>query len=137
MPYLIAVFAGLSAALVATSLLQIWWAPARVVSKEVAQLSEAGPGPFEAGRRRHRRDRRRRLQRMVAGIGLRIDERRSEPEGLRRRLEQAGYWNPEAVRYYLGVRVQFGHNWLTNAPGFNGTVTWQDDTVFRMEPSSG
>ena len=37
---------------------------------------------------------------------------------------------------YLGVRVQFGHNWLTNEPGFNGTVTWQDDTVFHMEPSS-
>ena len=35
---------------------------------------------------------------------------------------------------YLGVRVRFGHDWLTNAPGFNGTVTWQDDTIFRMEP---
>ena len=37
---------------------------------------------------------------------------------------------------YLGVRVQFGHLWLTNAPGFNGEVTWQDDSIFRMESES-
>lgn len=38
---------------------------------------------------------------------------------------------------YLGVRVRFGHKWLTNAPGFTGSVSWQDDAVFRMEPESG
>lgn len=37
---------------------------------------------------------------------------------------------------YLGVRVQFNHNWLTNAPGFTGSVTWQDDSIFRMEPEA-
>lgn len=37
---------------------------------------------------------------------------------------------------YLGVRVQFTHNWLTGAPGFGSSVTWQDDSVFRMEPEA-
>jgi Flp pilus assembly pilin Flp len=35
---------------------------------------------------------------------------------------------------FIGVRIVFGHDWITNAPGFGGTVTWQDDTIMRLEP---
>ena len=45
--------------------------------------------------------------------------------------------NVGATVDYLGVRVRFSHNWLTNAPGFSGSVTWQDDSIFRMEPAAG
>jgi tight adherence protein C len=104
-PYLVAILAGLSAALVATGFFQIWLAPARVVSKEVARLRQEGARPFEAGQRRRRRDQRKRLQKLVADIGMRMEDRQTELDGLRRRLIQAGFWNPEAVRYYLAARV--------------------------------
>ncbi len=35
---------------------------------------------------------------------------------------------------FLGVRVVFDHDWVTNFPGFAGTTTWQDDTIMRLEP---
>jgi tight adherence protein C len=34
-----------------------------------------------------------------------MEDRQGELDGIRRRLVQAGYWDPEAVRYYLGIRV--------------------------------
>ncbi|HSM62213.1 MAG TPA: type II secretion system F family protein [Longimicrobiales bacterium] len=105
MPYLVALFAGLSATLVMAGLIQIWLAPERVVSKEVASLRDTGPKPFEAGQRRRRREQRQRLQKVLRDIGQRIEEGQPELEGMRRRLVQAGYWDPEAVRYYLGARV--------------------------------
>lgn len=105
MPYLVALFAGLSATLVMAGLIQIWLAPARVVSKEVATLRDTGAKPFEAGQRRRRREQRERLQKVLRDIGQRIEEGQPELEGMRRRLVQAGYWDPEAVRYYLGARV--------------------------------
>lgn len=105
MPYLISMLAGLSAALVATSLIQLWGAPARVVGKQVARLREVGPRPFDGAQRRRRREQSRRLQKLMTDIGLRLEKRQSELEGMRRRLVQAGYWDPEAVRYYLGARV--------------------------------
>jgi len=34
-----------------------------------------------------------------------MEDRQGELDGVRRRLVQAGYWDPDAVRYYLGARV--------------------------------
>jgi len=35
---------------------------------------------------------------------------------------------------FVGVRVVFSHDWITNFPGFSGIATWQDDTIMRIEP---
>ena len=36
---------------------------------------------------------------------------------------------------YLGVRVVFQHDWITDLVPWVGSKTWQDDTVMRLEPS--
>ena len=35
---------------------------------------------------------------------------------------------------WIGVRVEFDHVWLTNFLWWNGTVSFTDDSIFRMEP---
>jgi tight adherence protein C len=104
-PYLVALLAGLSVALVMTGFVQLVLRPARAVSREVADLQESGPKPFDIRARRRRRDRRHRFRKALADLGERMEDRQGELEGVRRRLVQAGYWDPEAVRYYLGIRV--------------------------------
>jgi len=105
MPYLVAVFAALSATLIWASLIQIWLSPSRAVSKEVARIQQSGPRPFASAARRRRREQRLRLQKVLRVIGKRFEERQPQLEGMRRRMVQAGFWDPEAVRYYLGGRV--------------------------------
>ena len=34
----------------------------------------------------------------------------------------------------LGVRITFAHQWITGVPPFNGTLTWSEDTIMRLEP---
>jgi len=105
MPYLVAIFAGLSATLVILGMVQVWYAPARAVNKQVAQLQEMGRAPFESGQRHRRRKQRQRLESVLRQIGERIERGQPEMDGVRRRLIQAGYWGPDAVRYYLGSRM--------------------------------
>jgi Flp pilus assembly pilin Flp len=42
--------------------------------------------------------------------------------------------NQGAVRDWLGVRVAFEHDWITNLLWFSGSATWADDAVMRLEP---
>lgn len=105
MPYLVAVLAAMSATLVWASLVQIWTSPSRAVSREVARIHESGPQPFASAARRRRHEQRVRLQKVLRVLGKRFEERQPQVEGMRRRLVQAGFWDPEAVRYYLGGRV--------------------------------
>jgi len=105
MPYIVALFAGLSATLVMAGLFQIWFTPARAVNKELTQLQEVGAAPFAAGQRRRRRKQRHRLESVLRQIGERIERGQPETDHMRKRLLQAGYWNPDVVRYYLGARV--------------------------------
>lgn len=35
---------------------------------------------------------------------------------------------------WIGVRVEFGHNWMTDFLWFSGTADFADDAIFRMEP---
>jgi len=37
-------------------------------------------------------------------------------------------------RDWLGVRVEFDHDWVTNLPWFSGSASWRDDAVMRLEP---
>jgi tight adherence protein C len=105
MPYIVALFAGLSAMLVMVGLFQIWFTPARAVNKEIAQLREIGAAPFAPGQRRRRRKQRQRLESVLRQIGERIERGQDETDHMRKRLVQAGFWDPDVVRYYLGARV--------------------------------
>lgn len=105
MPYLVAVLAALSATLVWASLVQIWTSPSRTVSKEIARIQQGGPHPFASAARRRRREQRVRLQKVLRVLGKRFEARQPHVDGMRRRLVQAGFWDPDAVRYYLGGRV--------------------------------
>jgi tight adherence protein C len=105
MPYVVALFAGLSAMLVMAGLFQIWFTPARAVNKEITQLRELSAAPFAAGQRRRRRKQRKRLESVLRQIGERIERGQPEMDQMRKRLVQAGYWDPDVVRYYLGARV--------------------------------
>ena len=105
MPLLVSLLAGFSVTLLMTATLQLTLGQSRAVGREVARLQEAGPKPFDIRARRRRRERRQHLRKALREIGERMEDRQDELEGVRRRLVQAGYWDPEAVRYYLGARV--------------------------------
>lgn len=105
MPFLVALLAGLSVTLVTTGTIQVVLRPTRAVGREVDRLQELGPKPFDIRARRRRRDRSQRFRKALREIGERIEYRQGELEGIRRRLVQAGYWDPDAVRYYLGIRT--------------------------------
>ncbi len=53
---------------------------------------------------------------------------------------QAESWAPAArvatgsARDWLGVKVQVRHAWKTGFLWWNGTVSWEEDAVFRIEP---
>ena len=36
----------------------------------------------------------------------------------------------------MGIRVIFNHTWITNFGPFNGTATWTDDAIMRLEPQT-
>lgn len=55
-------------------------------------------------------------------------------------LHNGGEWDPEdrvnteGEADWIGLRVDFDHDWLTNFLWWNGTVSFTDDAVFRIEP---
>jgi TadE-like protein len=55
-------------------------------------------------------------------------------------LHNGGSWEPDdrlntaGSADWIGVRVEFDHEWLTNFLWWNGTVHFSDDAIFRMEP---
>ena len=42
--------------------------------------------------------------------------------------------NSGSNRDWLGVRVQLDHTWKTGFLWWNGTVTWNEDAIVRLEP---
>lgn len=55
-------------------------------------------------------------------------------------INLGGSWEPAARNNsgvnadWIGVRVQFDHNWITGFLWWSGTASFTDDAVFRMEP---
>lgn len=51
-----------------------------------------------------------------------------------------GNWNPddrvntEGGADWIGVRIEYDHEWITNFLWWNGTMGLSEDSVFRMEP---
>lgn len=50
-------------------------------------------------------------------------------------------WDPSSrdntgeTRDWLGVRVVFDHSWQTGFLWFDGTVTWSEDSIMRLDPA--
>lgn len=42
--------------------------------------------------------------------------------------------NTEGEADWVGVRIRYDHTWITNFLWWNGTVSLDDDAVFRIEP---
>ncbi|HEX6947530.1 MAG TPA: TadE/TadG family type IV pilus assembly protein [Acidimicrobiia bacterium] len=42
--------------------------------------------------------------------------------------------NSSGDPFWIGVRLDYSHSWQTNFLWWSGTVSWQDDAVFRIEP---
>lgn len=55
-------------------------------------------------------------------------------------LHSGGSWDPDdrvntsGSADWSGVRVQFDHDWTTGFLWWNGSASFSDDAVFRMEP---
>ncbi|HIE21192.1 MAG TPA: pilus assembly protein [Acidimicrobiia bacterium] len=43
--------------------------------------------------------------------------------------------NDGGTRDWVGVRVRFDHEWITNFLWWNGSVRWTDDAVMHLEPA--
>jgi Flp pilus assembly pilin Flp len=55
-------------------------------------------------------------------------------------LQLGSDWDPDdrintgLLADWIGVRIEFDHEWLTNFLWWSGTASFADDAVFRMEP---
>lgn len=101
----IGVLAAISVGLLLLALAEMRSAPPSAVARELAQLRRMETGPFRRSHRKLRQARHDRVRHLVESLGERIEARHSEMEGTRRKLVQAGFWSPDAVRIYLGARV--------------------------------
>jgi Flp pilus assembly protein TadG len=43
--------------------------------------------------------------------------------------------NSGATRDWIGIRIMFEYDWITDFLFWNGTVNWSDDAVMHMEPT--
>jgi hypothetical protein len=56
-------------------------------------------------------------------------------------VRQANAWPPSArelgSNQWLGVKLIVDHTWKTGFAIWNGTTTWEEDVVMRLEPAAG
>ena len=79
--------------------------PARAVARELDELRNLQQDPFGAVARRRRQSKKEKLGAVIRVLGERVERGGMDLDGLAKRLVQAGFWGPEAVRIFLGVRV--------------------------------
>jgi tight adherence protein C len=75
------------------------------VARELDELKNVSTSPFGAVARRRRQSKKEQLRAVVKILGERVENGGVDLDGLSKRLIQAGFWSPEAVRIFLGVRV--------------------------------
>jgi tight adherence protein C len=105
MPYLVGLLAALCVTLLLVALYELTRAPARAVAVELEELRTHNPSPFGSVARRRRQTSKQKLSDIVQLLGERVERGGLDLEGWARRLVQAGYWSPEAVRIFFGARV--------------------------------
>ena len=75
----------------------------RLILVDVRQCDRIGP--FGAVARRRRQSKKEKLRDVVKILGQRVENGGVDLDGWSKRLIQAGFWGPEAVRIFLGARV--------------------------------
>jgi tight adherence protein C len=105
MPYLVALLAGVCVTMAMVALYQLTVAPAKAVTRELEEMKTLQPSPFGSVARRRRQSRKQKLGDLIQKLGERMERGGLDLHGWGRTLVQAGYWNPEAPRIFLGIRV--------------------------------
>ncbi|UCC24018.1 MAG: type II secretion system F family protein [Gemmatimonadales bacterium] len=105
MPYVVGLLAAGCVTLLFVALYELATTPTRAVARELEELRRNEPSPFGSVARRRRQSKREKLGEVIRILGERVERGGIDLEGLGKRLVQAGYWGPEAVRIFLGVRV--------------------------------
>jgi tight adherence protein C len=101
--FVIVALAGLAIFSLAAFLIQLAPAPP-VAIRRLEEMGAAEDPLRDAYKRRQRQDRSERLKEILEEIGGRMQTRKADLTGLRRRMVQAGYTGPNAVPVFLGLR---------------------------------
>ncbi len=99
----IVALAGLAIFSLAVFLIQLAPAPPEVI-RRLEEMGAAEDPLRDAYKRRQRQDRSERLREILEEIGGRMQTRKADLVGIRRRMVQAGYASPSAVPVFLGTR---------------------------------
>lgn len=105
MPYVVGLLVAGCATLLFVALYELATTPTRAVARELDELRRHEPSPFGSVARRRRQSKKEKLREVIRVLGQRVERGGIDLEGLGKKLIQAGYWAPEAVRIFLGVRV--------------------------------
>ncbi|HSG47687.1 MAG TPA: type II secretion system F family protein [Longimicrobiales bacterium] len=105
MPYAVGLLVAVCAAMLVMALYELATTPARAVARELDELRNLQQDPFGAVARRRRQSKKEKLGAVIRVLGERVERGGMDLDGLGKRLVQAGFWGPEAVRIFLGVRV--------------------------------
>ena len=105
MTYVVGILAGLCVTMLLMGLYELATNPARAVARELQEIRDLQPSPFGSVARRRRQSRKQKLAEVIRLLGERVERGGLDVEGWARRLVQAGYWNPEAPRIFMGTRV--------------------------------
>ncbi|MEJ2539170.1 MAG: type II secretion system F family protein [Gemmatimonadota bacterium] len=105
MPYLVGMLAAVCVTMLVVALYELATTPSRAVARELQEIRDSGPTPFGAVARRRRQSKKEKLRQVVQVLGERVESGGVDMEGWSKRLIQAGFWGPEALRIFLGLRV--------------------------------
>ena len=99
----IVALAGLAIFSLAAFLIQLAPAPPDTI-RRLEEMGAVEDPLRDAFKRRQRQDRSERLREILEEIGGRMQTRKADLVGIRRRMVQAGYTSPSAVAVFLGTR---------------------------------
>jgi tight adherence protein C len=103
--YLVGVLAGLSVTMILVALYELSTSPTRAVARELEEIRDLQPSPFSSGPRRRRQSRKQQLHDVIRVLGEHVERGGLDVEGWGKRLVQAGYWGPDAIRIFFGTQV--------------------------------
>ena len=108
MPYVVGVLAGLSVTLLVMALYELATTPVKAVARELEEIREVQPSPFRGAARRRRQMGKEKIRELIRKLGERAERGGLDRAGWSKRLVQAGFWNSDALRVFLGARVLAG-----------------------------
>lgn len=105
MTYLVGVLAGLCVTMLFVALYELSTSPTRAVARELEEIRHLQPSPFGSGSRRRRQSRKQQLHDVIRVLGEHVERGGLDVDGWAKRLVQAGFWSPDAIRIFFGTQV--------------------------------